>query len=156
MSKFKRRQLKAFKAKPRCGLCGQSTKPLRKTECCDNWICDDWSDYQMFSFAHNSCSRNHEKYTICSTHYTEKHDGIWQDCQECRVIDATEMYVYYATNEYNFVKLQNPPEFEPTYCTSCNTLLILGEGGFTQSNEGYFCEKCSREKFSELGKLMNF
>ncbi len=75
MSKFKRRQMKKEKAKPKCGLCGQSSKPLTKTECCDNLICDDWSDYQMFSYAHNSCARNHDRYTMCSTHFNEGHEG---------------------------------------------------------------------------------
>lgn len=156
MSKFKRRKLAAFKAKPRCGLCGQYTKPLTRTECCDNWICDDSADYIVFSFARNSCHRNHQKYTICSAHYNEKHDGMWQNCPKCREMDATEMYVYYATNEYNFVKLQNPPEFEPTYCQSCDALIILGEGGFTQTTGECFCEKCSQVKLGELSKLMKF
>lgn len=48
---------------PRCGLCGK-TKKLTKTECCDNWICDDEDQYRLFSFAHNSCRRNHRRYTL--------------------------------------------------------------------------------------------
>lgn len=142
MSKFKRQQLKKAKSKPKCGLCGQSSKPLTKTECCDNLICDDLSDYQMFSYAHNSCARNHDRYTMCSTHFNEEHEGDWQKCQKCRDYCETEMYVYYATNEYNFVKLQNPPKFEPTHCTNCNIVIDLAEGGYMHSSEGYFCYKC--------------
>lgn len=153
MSKAKRRILKANKSKPRCGLCGQASKPLTKTECCDNWICDDWDNYQMFSYAHNSCSRNHDRYTMCSTHFREDHSGDWQDCQKCRDYCEPEMYIYYGTNEYNFVKLKDLPEYEPTRCTSCNDIIVLAEGGYSQSSEGYFCLECSNKKFEGLMDL---
>jgi len=29
------------------------------------------------------------------------------------------MYVYYGTNEYNFIKLENPPRYAPTCCAGC-------------------------------------
>jgi hypothetical protein len=47
----------------RCGLCGK-TKNLTKTECCGTWICDDEHKYVVFSYARNSCSRNHRRYTL--------------------------------------------------------------------------------------------
>jgi hypothetical protein len=98
---------------PRCGLCG-ATKNLTKTECCSQWICDDEHKYQLFSFARNSCHRNHRRFTLCGFHHAEEHPGRWQDCPKCRDQIETEMYVYYGTNEYNFEVLQNPPEYEPT------------------------------------------
>jgi hypothetical protein len=54
------------------------------------------------------------------------------------------MYVYYGTNEYNFEKLENPPEYEPTRCTKCGRIISLSEDGYVISpTEGYLCEKCS-------------
>ena len=65
-AKVKSRTLKKKKAedKPRCGLCGK-TRKLTKTECCGQWICDDEEKYVIFSYARNSCSRNHQRYTLC-------------------------------------------------------------------------------------------
>jgi hypothetical protein len=99
-------------AGPRCGLCGKRGKLVR-TECCDNWICDDQRSYVMFSHARNSCHRNHSHYTLCAFHHNGQHDGDWKTCQKCRENFETEMYVWHGTNEYNFEKLENPPDYEP-------------------------------------------
>lgn len=86
---------------PRCGFCGK-TRKLTKTECCGQWICDDEGNYVLFSYARNSCSRNHRRYTLCGFHHTEEHPGRWTQCQRCRdEIAETEMYVWYGINEYN-------------------------------------------------------
>jgi hypothetical protein len=57
------------------------------------------------------------------------------------------MYVWYGTNEYNFVKLENPLAYKPTRCKQCNAVIRLGEDGYTRSHEGYFCERCSDNIF---------
>ena len=95
----------------RCGLCGK-TRKLTRTECCRRWICDDEDKYILFSYARNSCSRNHRRYTLCGYHSSEEHPGDWRECQRCRKEIQAEMYVHYGTNEYNFVKLENPPCYE--------------------------------------------
>jgi len=133
------------KDRPACGLCG-NTKNLTKTECCGNWICDDEQDYVMFSYARNSCYRNHWRYTLCGFHHTEGHEGRWQDCAECRDSFETEMYVYYGTNEYNFEKLPNPPAFEPTHCHQCGRVISLGEDGYSMAGGDYFCDRCTAER----------
>jgi len=115
-------------AVPRCGLCGK-TKNLTKTECCGTWICDDEHKYVMFSYARNSCIRNHRRYTLCGYHHTEGHPGDWTDCPKCRESFETEMYVWYGTNEYNFKKLPNPPAYEPTHCADCGRVIRLGRMG---------------------------
>lgn len=127
---------------PRCGLCGKTGK-LTKTRCCDQWICDDVSNYKLFSFATNSCYRNHDRYTLCSLHWQEDHDGEWQTCRECRENYETEMYVWFGTNEYNFVKLKNPPKYQPTKCAKCKRVIKLGTDGYSIQGRNYYCEYCS-------------
>jgi hypothetical protein len=131
---------------PRCGLCGSTTKPLTRTECCGNWICDDEDQYVLFSYARNSCHRNHDRYTLCSYHYNEGHEGRWQDCQKCREGFEAEMYVYFGTNEYNFETLENPPDYEPTHCVNCGRVIALGTDGYSMDADGYWCWQCSQEK----------
>jgi len=132
--------------KPRCGLCGK-TKNLTKTECCGNWICDDEHNYVLFSYARNSCCRNHDRYTLCSHHFNEGHSGDWKTCKKCRNDFETEMYVYYGTNEYNFEKLENPPKFKPTRCAKCQKIINLGSDGYSMHMGKYYCMECSAIKW---------
>jgi len=126
----------------RCGLCGKRKK-LTRTECCGRPICDDESDYVMFSYARNSCSRNHRRFTLCGIHHGEGHKGAWQGCRACRKHPAElEMYVWYGTNEYNFEKLENPPAYEPTHCAGCGRVIRLGSDGYVIGPGGYRCEEC--------------
>ena len=128
-------------ARPRCGLCG-ATGNLTRTNCCGQWICDDEDQYVIFSYARNSCSRNHRRYTLCAHHSDAGHEGTWQDCLKCRAEFGTEMYVYRGTNEYNFKKLTKPPAFEPTSCTQCGKRINLGEGGWSYKAGQYRCLDC--------------
>jgi len=129
----------------RCGLCGK-TKNLTKTECCGNWICDDEHNYVIFSYARNSCNRNHRRYTLCSYHFNEGHEGDWKDCPKCRDEFETEMYVYYGTNEYNFETLPNPPAYEPTKCVDCGKVIALGTDGYTTRGDDVWCERCAAKR----------
>jgi hypothetical protein len=154
MSKKPRASKRAAKSRtsadqPRCGLCGKTDR-LTKTECCDQWICDDEQDYVLFSYAHNSCYRNHSRYTLCAYHFNERHSGDWQTCAECRkeFRDTLEMYVYYGTNEYNFEKLKKPPKYKPTHCSRCGAVIVLSEGGYSQSGYEYLCGACAEAEFS--------
>ncbi|HKZ96581.1 MAG TPA: hypothetical protein VJ045_06335 [Hyphomicrobiaceae bacterium] len=130
------------KQRPRCGLCGKTGK-LTKTECCGRWICDDEQEYVLFSYASNSCARNHRRLTLCGFHFNEGHKGKWQDCRKCRNGFEPELYAYYGTNEYNFEKLANPPAFEPTRCAECNRVISLGQDGYTIQGEKTYCMNCS-------------
>ena len=132
----------------RCGLCGK-TKNLTKTDCCGMWICDDEHKYVMFSYARNSCSRNHRRYTLCGYHHAEGHSGNWKDCPTCRESFATEMYVWYGTNEYNFEKLPNPPEYEPTKCAECGKVIALGTDGHSTNGTDYWCDRCTAQRMRE-------
>lgn len=132
----------------RCGLCGK-TKNLTKTECCGNWICDNEQEYVMFSYARNSCSRNHSRYTLCGFHFNEGHAGDWKDCPKCRDSFETEMCVYYGTNEYNFEVLPDPPDYEPTKCAECGLVIVLGDGGYSQRGDQYWCGRCTAKRMRE-------
>ena len=91
---------------------------------------------------------------LCGHHYAEDHEGRWQECQQCRELFETEMYVYFGTNEYNneynFEKLTNPPKYEPTHCQGCNRVIRLAYDGYSYGPEGYLCEKCSNKKLGNL------
>lgn len=127
---------------PRCGLCGKRGK-LVQAPCCGHWICDDSDKYVLFSYARNSCFRNHSRFTLCGYHCVEGHKGRWQDCQECRKSFETEMYVWYGTNEFNFEVLENPPEFEPTHCAGCGRVISLANDAYAlDPKKGYLCDKC--------------
>ena len=127
---------------PPCGLCGKSKKPRYKTECCGNWVCGNESEYMMFSYSRNICSRNHRRFTLCGSHHAEEHKGDWKTCKKCRDNFEPEMYAWYGTNEYNFEKLPNPPAFEPTYCSKCKERIILPDGGYSDLCGVYRCDNC--------------
>lgn len=122
--------------KPTCGLCG-SSKKLTKTECCDNWICDDEDSYVLHSFARNSCYRNHDRYTLCGFHYHNNHSGEWQDCKACKDAFDLSDYVDRGTNAYNFEVLKDP-EKVTIKCVNC---------GFTGDNLDGFAYRTSRGDF---------
>ena len=136
---------------PRCGLCGKRDG-LIQTECCGQWICDDEDNYVLFSYARNSCHRNHRRYTLCAFHHGEGHPGDWQTCPKCRKSFPAEIYVYYGTNEYNFVKLENPPAYKPTHCDGCGGVIKLSDGGYSEGPKGILCEKCTRKAFPLRGQ----
>jgi hypothetical protein len=150
-TKAKSRPRKKNKAdgKPRCGLCGK-TKKLTKTECCGQWICDDEDKYVLFSYATNSCYRNHSRYTLCAYHHNEKHPGDWKNCPRCRSSFETEIYVFYGTNEFNFQKLENPPAYLPTKCAKCGVVICLGYDGYSAKGGEYWCEECTRKQMENM------
>ena len=143
---------------PACGLCHEKSKPREKIDCCNNWICNDENDYVEFSYARNSCCRNHRRFTLCGYHHTEEHKGDWKTCKDCLEGFELEMYVWYGMNEYNFEKLENPPEFEPTHCTKCGERVVLSEDGYSLLCGVYRCDNCSiteKERLNIIRKYKN-
>lgn len=132
----------AANAEHACELCGKRGK-VYQTECCGHRVCDDEDNYVMFSYARNSCARNHRRYTLCGSHFNEEHSGRWQDCKECREGFEPEMVAWYGTNEFNFEKMENPPAFEPTLCARCTARINLGTDGYTMSGDDYWCMRCT-------------
>ena len=145
-----RKTNKKFRGKPeldengeekRCFICG-ATRNLARTECCGKWICDDEGDYVPFSYARNSCHRNHSRFTLCGFHYAEGHKGDWKTCKKCRKMSQPEMVAWYGTNEYNWEKMPDPPNFEPTKCAKCGKIIVLPNGGYASTKDGYICDDC--------------
>lgn len=130
--------------KPTCGLCGK-TKNLTKTPCCNNWICDDADKYVIFSYETNSCYRNHDRYTLCAYHYHQQHSDEWQECKKCKEEIPLENYIEFATNEFNFEKLTNPPKVT-IKCAKCG-FKSNSVGDFPyQTSKGFYCYKTKCQK----------
>ena len=120
-----------------CGLCGNdgSIAPLKQARCCKRTICDDQASYKMFSYARNSCDRNHGKYTMCSFHHTNMddppHSGdpYKEECAQCKYMhgDSDDIYVGNLTSNHNFQedieKVERAPAFDPTKCMKCGRII---------------------------------
>jgi len=124
-----------------CGLCGK-TRKLTKTDCCNQPICDDEDKYEMFSFSRVSCHRNHDRYTLCSYHHNNSHEGDWQTCEKCKEDIEAEMINWYGTNDYNFVKMKNPPSFVPHKCVRCGHEINMGEESHMGFGDKLVCCNC--------------
>jgi hypothetical protein len=130
-----------------CGLCGKQ-EPLRRTDCCNRTVCDDFDNYVPFSYTKTSCARNHSRYTICSTHKTEHPDENcnWRQCVKCKEDSGeVENFVGSGSSNFNFVEDQwdDAPTFEPTYCFACRRLVKLNSEGHARiPNKGIQCQSC--------------
>ncbi len=133
-----------------CGICG-SKGPLTKTSCCDELICDDIKNDQGVPVEQSECRRNHEKYTLCHHHYRNEHEGDWKECKECRDSFDTEMYVYYGTNEYNVEVLDDPPDYAPTECAECGTVVDRSRDAHQMTQDGILCADCCEIDPRHLG-----
>lgn len=135
-----------------CGLCG-SAGNLTRTPCCGNLICDDLDEYVMFSYARNSCYRNHSHQTVCAFHHNAEHAGDWKTRDECRSKCPPELYAWYVTNEYNFEKVANPPPFEPTLCDRCGKRIVQPAGGYVRGPQGIWCQACDDYPPPDLARI---
>jgi len=144
----------AKKNKPKCGICGKTTK-LKKTECCGQWICNDWNPGSTLALATNSCSHNHTRLTLCGHHYAFKHPGDVNTCLLCKNAFEEELYAYLKTNEYNFnvngksankklpvLSLQTNSDEAIGKCTQCNKVINLVDDSYTIKGNDYFCVDC--------------
>jgi hypothetical protein len=85
-----------------CRFCGDAAAPLLKTPCCDQWICCDTA---FFSFRGGGrCQAEHERFSLCYSHYEDKHGGPWQSCQQCCAFWSPRDYQRYAENPINWLR----------------------------------------------------
>jgi hypothetical protein len=89
-------------ASEHCRFCGESDVPLVKTPCCQQWICCDtaWVSIQGGGFY----QVEHERFSLCYSHYIDRHSGVWQNCQKCRDSWTPQEYQAYAENPINMPK----------------------------------------------------
>ena len=132
-----------------CGLCGKQG-PLRRTDCCNRPVCDDYHKYQVNTFSRVSCSRNHERYTICGNHKREhpKETCHWQECFKCLTgYSDLESYAGQGTSYCNFADdaWDDAPPFEPTHCAKCGKLVKLNGEDYTRVPDrkgSILCDPC--------------
>jgi hypothetical protein len=83
-----------------CRFWGDATAPLGKTPCCPQWICCDTA---FLSFRGGGrCQVEHERFSLCYSHYEDTHGGPWQSCQQCREFWAPRDSQRYAANPINW------------------------------------------------------
>ena len=64
-----------------CRFCGDAKAPLVKTPCCEQWICCDTA---FWSFQGGGrCQVQHERFSMCHSHYQDQHGGPWESCEKC-------------------------------------------------------------------------
>ncbi|KAI5833544.1 hypothetical protein K523DRAFT_295627 [Schizophyllum commune Tattone D] len=130
-----------------CGLCGKENGPLRRTECCNRTICDDYENYTMFTFSANSCSRNHDRYTRCCYHFNEGHPGSDPlQCSKCSTSHDAEKEAWYMTNNYNFqedILRAKPAPFAPKHCTECGKQVKQNAEAVSYGPSGLQCGRCT-------------
>jgi hypothetical protein len=82
-----------------CRFCGDPSASLVKTLCCQQWICCDTA---FVSFRGGGrCQVEHERFSLCYSHYSDRHSGPWQTCQKCREFWTPQEYKAYAENPIN-------------------------------------------------------
>lgn len=77
-----------------CHFCGDTSAPLIKTPCCHHWICCD-TDFVSLRGG-GQCQYGHERFTLCYSHYSDKHSGPWQTCQVCKKFWSKDAYEEYS------------------------------------------------------------
>ena len=83
-----------------CRFCGDANAPLVKTPCCQQWICCDTA---FVSFRGGGrCQVEHERFSMCYSHYEDQHGGPWESCQKCREFWSPRDYQTYAENPINW------------------------------------------------------
>ena len=117
----------------------------------------------MFTYARNSCWRNHHRYTICGSHYREGHGGDWKTCANCRDVLDTEDYVSNSTSIWNFLdggRLENPPKFDETKCSQCGVQVKKSLSGYSMKGDDIYCNACTTmqlpARFRQAGGFPGF
>ena len=83
-----------------CWFCGDASAPLVKTPCCQQWICCDTA---FVSFRGGGrCQVEHERFSLCYSHYEDHHGGPWERCQKCRDFWSPRDDKTYAENPINW------------------------------------------------------
>ncbi|GAM28258.1 hypothetical protein SAMD00019534_114340 [Acytostelium subglobosum LB1] len=134
-----------------CGVCGKAPTakyPLKKTVCCDNWICDDDDKvYKMFSYSRGSCTRAHAHYTICGVMEHDHDKKDWRVCKTCKEDVADNLWN--GLNGYNFMPMLEVPYMKFTKtCGRCGTSILPHVEPISETLEKgkilHLCAKCTK------------
>ncbi len=134
--------------KLKCFVChaASSEVNLTFTECCNLPICDNSHEYKMFSYSRDFCSRSHDRYTACASHFHEEHGGDWRECAECNSDNGLGARPWYSTNRFCVTPCLEkflPQGSMLTFpCESCKCRMLPGHCGYTFSGGKYFCSNC--------------
>ena len=82
-----------------CRFCGQESVPLLKTPCCGHWICCDTKFLSISGGGY--CEYQHERFSLCYSHYIEGHQCSWQECEICKKFWSPEEYKEYTDPSIN-------------------------------------------------------
>jgi len=82
-----------------CRFCGDAEAPLVKTPCCEQWICCDTAFVSLRGGGY--CQVEHERLSLCYSHYQDQHGGPWESCQKCRDFWSPQDDKFYAENPIN-------------------------------------------------------
>jgi hypothetical protein len=83
-----------------CRFCSDAKAPLVQTPCCQQWSCCDTA---FMSFRGGGrCQVEHERFSLCYSHYQDQHGGPWESCQQCRDFWSPQDYKSYAENPINW------------------------------------------------------
>lgn len=85
-----------------CRFCGEPAVPVVKTPCCHQWTCCDTAVVSIHGGGR--CQVEHERFSLCHSHYSDGHSGAWQTCQDCREFWTPAEYKAYAEHPINVPK----------------------------------------------------
>lgn len=105
--------------------CDEHAKPMMRTECCEQCICDTESDYVMFSYSRAHCSRSHQRYTLCGYHVGNCLDWEncdWRECRSCIEKEPSRLpdMLWRGLNPYNFYPLLSKDVPRHSLCDTCS------------------------------------
>ena len=89
-----------MEAQPMAGehgrLCGDAEAPRVKPPCCQQGI---GCDTALLSFRGGGrCQVEHGRFSLCYSHYADRHGGPWESGQKCRDFWSPRAYQCYAEN----------------------------------------------------------
>ena len=90
-----------------CHFCGDDSIPIVKTPCCEHWICCDTAFISIEGGG--CCQYQHERFSLCYSHYVEGHNGTWQACQACKDFWSAEEYKNYTEGSINIPEFVTKP-----------------------------------------------
>src|SRR5712691_2566260 len=62
-----------------------------------------WNQWQLWrGIRSGRCQVEHERFSLCYSHYEDRHGGPWESCQKCRDFWSPRDYKIYAENPINW------------------------------------------------------